>query len=181
MSTTDTTLDAPLEQTDFLKSLAEKSDSGGLRGDYAAADRHYVVAQNWRDYTPAQHALWRKLYQRQAKLLPGRACEVFIDSLRGLDASQGIPDFQRTSALLCKATRWQLVAVPGLVPDVKYRLSLSHPLDEELGNGQSPLEWPLNECVLTGSVLETVGIQAPVLFPEQSVLIMFTSIESDDV
>lgn len=73
------------------------------------------------------------------------------------------------------------ITVPGLVPDVKYRLSLSHPLDEELSNGQSPLEWPLNECVLSGSVLETVGIQAPVLFPEQSVLIMFTSIESDDV
>jgi phenylalanine-4-hydroxylase len=110
-------VDMTVEQAGFLRSLAEKSESGHLRGDYASADRQYVVAQNWHGYTPAQHALWRKLYQRQAKLLPGRACDVFIDSLRALDASEGIPQFERTSELLCKATRWRLVAVPGLVPD----------------------------------------------------------------
>jgi len=106
-----------IDQADFLRTLAEKSGSGQLRGDYASADRHYVVAQNWADYTPAQHALWRKLYQRQAKLLPGRACDVFIESLRELDAADGIPRFERTSELLYKATRWRLMAVPGLVPD----------------------------------------------------------------
>lgn len=105
------------DQTDFLKTLAEKSDGGILRGDYAHADAQYVVAQDWNAYTPAQHALWRKLYQRQAKLLPGRACDLFIDSLNKLDAAESIPQFDRTSDALLKATGWRLVAVPGLVPD----------------------------------------------------------------
>lgn len=106
-----------ISQEDFLRTLAEKSGSGALRGDYASADDHYVIAQNWDNYTPAQHALWRKLYERQAKLLPGRACNEFIESLHRLDAAAGIPQFERTSESLYKATRWRLVAVPGLVPD----------------------------------------------------------------
>lgn len=106
-----------IDHADFLRTLAEKSENGCLRGDYGSADRHYVVTQNWNDYKPAQHALWRKLYQRQARLLPGRACDIFIESLRKLDAADNIPQFERTSELLFKATRWRLVAVPGLVPD----------------------------------------------------------------
>jgi phenylalanine-4-hydroxylase len=105
------------EQAEFLQTLAAKSDGGMLRGDYALADAQYVVAQDMAAYTPAQHALWRRLYQRQAQLLPGRACDVFIDSLAALDAAEAIPDFSRTSAALFKATGWVLVAVPGLVPD----------------------------------------------------------------
>lgn len=112
-----TPIDQDAQRADFFKSLTEKSGHGSLRGDYRAADAHYVVAQDWAGYTPAQHALWRKLYARQEKLLPGRACDLFIDSLLRLDASGGIPDFARISDALTKATGWQLVAVPGLVPD----------------------------------------------------------------
>lgn len=104
-------------QAEFLKTLAEKSDNGTLRGDYARADEQYVVAQDWHAYTPAQHELWRRLYQRQARQLPGRACDLFIDSLHKLDAAEAIPMFDRTSEALMKATGWRLVAVPGLVPD----------------------------------------------------------------
>jgi phenylalanine-4-hydroxylase len=104
-------------QAEFLKALAEKSDMGALRGDYTHADAQYVVDQNWQAYTHEQHALWRKLYQRQAKLLPGRACDLFIDSLCKLDAAESIPQFDRTTDALLKATGWRLVAVPGLVPD----------------------------------------------------------------
>jgi phenylalanine-4-hydroxylase len=102
---------------DFFASVAAKSDSGALRGDYSNADKNYVVDQQWAGYTPAQHALWRRLYERQAKLIPGRACDVFLDSIKALDVSQGIPQFDRTTEALYKATGWQLVAVPGLVPD----------------------------------------------------------------
>jgi phenylalanine-4-hydroxylase len=102
---------------DFFASVAAKSDSGALRGDYSNADQNFVVDQQWAGYTPAQHALWRRLYERQAKLIPGRACDVFLDSIKALDVSQGIPQFDRTTEALYKATGWQLVAVPGLVPD----------------------------------------------------------------
>jgi phenylalanine-4-hydroxylase len=108
---------AAADQEAFFKTLAEKSDGGTLRGDYSKADAQYVVQQDWAAYTPEQHALWRRMYERQMKLVPGRACDEFITSLAALDASDGIPDFERTNEALFKATGWRLVAVPGLVPD----------------------------------------------------------------
>jgi phenylalanine-4-hydroxylase len=107
----------PAGQAAFLEALAEKSDSGGLRGDYTHADAQYVVQQDWNAYTPDEHALWRRLYQRQARLLPGRAADVYIDSLAKLQAEDGIPRFDQVSEKLHAATGWRLVAVPGLVPD----------------------------------------------------------------
>ena len=111
------TIDTAVDQADFFKTLTEKSDGGVLRGDYTHADAQYVIQQDWAAYTPAQHALWRKLYERQAKLVPGRACDVFIESLAKMNAAGGIPNFDRTSDALFKATGWRLVAVPGLIPD----------------------------------------------------------------
>lgn len=105
------------EQAAFLQALAEKSRSGQLRGDYSQADAHYVVLQDWNAYTLEEHALWRRLYQRQARLLPGRAAQVYIDSLAKLDVGEGIPRFDDVSEALQAATGWRLVAVPGLVPD----------------------------------------------------------------
>ena len=105
------------DQEAFLQALAEKSDGGALRGDYSRADAQYIVAQQWDDYTPQQHALWRRLYARQAALLPGRACQEFIDNLARMRAADGIPDFAKASQALLQATGWTLVAVPGLVPD----------------------------------------------------------------
>jgi phenylalanine-4-hydroxylase len=110
-------MEPKLTQAEFLKTLAEKSGNGTLRGDYTHTDEQYVVAQDWPAYTTAQHELWRKLYQRQARQLQGRACDLFIDGLNKLDAADAIPLFDRTSDALMKATGWRLVAVPGLVPD----------------------------------------------------------------
>lgn len=115
-----TSVNMEVSTDDFFATVAEKSDGAGLRGDYSKIDAQYVVAQEWETYTAEQHALWRRLYQRQAKLIPGRACDVFIDSLARLDIADGIPDFERHSALLFKATGWRLVAVPGLVPDYTF-------------------------------------------------------------
>lgn len=102
---------------EFFATVAEKSDSGALRGDYRQADAQYVVRQDWAAYTPEQHELWRRLYRRQAQRIPGRACREFIDSLARLEIGAGIPEFERTSDALGKATGWCLVAVPGLVPE----------------------------------------------------------------
>ena len=78
----------------------------------------FVIEQGWEDYRPEHHAIWRTLYERQAKLLPGRACEDYLAGFRDLGiAADGIPDFRRLSEVLGRATGWQVVAVPGLVPD----------------------------------------------------------------
>ncbi len=89
----------------------------GLRGEYAGMRPDYTVDQDWAAYTPAEHALWRRLYERQAVLLPKYACREFIDSLAALDFSAGIPRFDAVNPKLASATRWRIVAVPGLLPD----------------------------------------------------------------
>ncbi len=118
-------MDTTVDQADFFKTLEEKSDGGTLRGDYSKCDARYVVTQDCSSYTGEQHALWRKLYQRQARLLPGRACELFIESLSKLDAADGIPHLERTNEALHRATGWRLVAVPGLIPDLTFFEHLS--------------------------------------------------------
>ena len=113
-------MNTTVDQADFFKTLEEKSDGGKLRGDYSSCDERYVVRQDWAAYAPEQHALWRKLYQRQAKLVPDRACELFIESLGKLNAADEIPRLDRTTEALHKATGWELVAVPGLIPDLTF-------------------------------------------------------------
>ena len=78
----------------------------------------HVIEQGWADYTELDHAVWRRLFERQSKLLPGRACAEYLGGLRALGvAAAGIPEFERLSDILERATGWRIVAVPGLVPD----------------------------------------------------------------
>ena len=78
----------------------------------------YAIKQDWSAYTEEEHAIWRLLFERQQRLLAGRACREYLDGLEGLGvAAGGIPDFRRLSDILDRATGWRIVAVPGLVPD----------------------------------------------------------------
>ena len=85
------------------------------------AVKDWTIPQDWAHYTPEEHATWDTLFARQAKLLPGRASNAY---LRGLDvlklSKPGIPDFEELSERLMKLTGWQVVAVPGLVPDAVF-------------------------------------------------------------
>ena len=91
--------------------LAAGAEAGPERADW-------TIDQGWDRYTAEEHATWKRLFERQAKLLPGRACDEFSDGLKRLPiAADEIPDFRRLSDALMKATGWQVVAVPGLVPD----------------------------------------------------------------
>jgi len=87
-----------------------------IRPEGAASD--WTIPQNWAAYTAEDHATWDILFERQAALLPGRVTPEFIAGLDVLRLSKpGIPDFEELSERLMKATGWQVVAVPGLVPD----------------------------------------------------------------
>jgi phenylalanine-4-hydroxylase len=78
----------------------------------------WTVAQDWDAYTAAEHAIWRRLFARQAGLLQDRATPEFLEGLERLGvAANGIPDFRRLNDVLGRSTGWQIVAVPGLVPD----------------------------------------------------------------
>lgn len=78
----------------------------------------WTIDQNWQAYSQAEHDVWTTLYERQTKLLPGRACEAFLKGLDALDLHRGgIPEFARINEELTRLTGWSVVAVPGLVPD----------------------------------------------------------------
>jgi phenylalanine-4-hydroxylase len=82
----------------------------------AAAD--WTIPQDWSAYTPAEHAMWDTLFERQSKMLPGRVSPAFLNGLDVLRMSKpGVPDFDELSERLYKLTGWRVVAVPGLVPD----------------------------------------------------------------
>jgi phenylalanine-4-hydroxylase len=87
------------------------------RGDYAQARADYTCDQQWGRYTAADHALYRRLYERQAAQLPGLACEEFIAAVKHLGAPDHIPRFDALSETLHRATGWEVVAVPGLIPE----------------------------------------------------------------
>jgi phenylalanine-4-hydroxylase len=78
----------------------------------------WTIAQNWDAFSAEEHAVWDILFARQVAMLPGRASEAF---LRGVDVLRleqpGIPDFRDLNQRLMAATGWQVVSVPGLVPD----------------------------------------------------------------
>ena len=90
------------------------------RGDYSRCNSDYTCDQNFSAYTAADHDTWCQLYARQTALLPGLAAQRFIDLLPQLDAAQSIPRFEDINARLLPATGWQLVGVPGLIPEVPF-------------------------------------------------------------
>lgn len=83
---------------------------------HAAPD--WTIQQDWRSYTAQEHATWDRLFARQAGMLPARVIPAFMEGLEVLRMTKpGIPDFDELNERLSKATGWQVVAVPGLVPD----------------------------------------------------------------
>ena len=90
--------------------------AAGEAGKPVNAD--WTIDQGWDAYTAGDHATWKTLFERQSKLLPGRACDEFVQGMRDLPiGAEQIPDFRRLNDVLMQRTGWQVVAVPGLVPD----------------------------------------------------------------
>jgi len=90
------------------------------RGDYSQARPDYTCEQNWQAYTAAEHDRYTRLFARQLAHVPGRACDEFIAALGHLQTRHGIPRFEDINALLQPATGWQVVAVPGLIPEREF-------------------------------------------------------------
>ena len=87
-----------------------------IRPAHAAPD--WTIPQDWRSYSAEEHAVWDRLFARQAEMLPARVVPAFMEGLDVLRMTKpGIPDFDELNDRLSKATGWEVVAVPGLVPD----------------------------------------------------------------
>ena len=81
-----------------------------------AAD--WTLPQDWQRFTPEQHAVWDMLCERQASGLVDHAAEAFLHGLSILKLSgNGIPRLTDLNEQLETETGWQLVAVPGVIPN----------------------------------------------------------------
>jgi alpha-galactosidase len=142
---------------------------------------HFGIEWNIAEIDPAQTAElagWVRFYKDNRSLFHTGA-SVHADhpdaalDIRGVVSGDGgravFALTQREASVTYPSGRFTL---PGLRTGARYRVRLSEPLTDDLGNGQSPLAWAEQESILTGAVLGVVGLQAPVLFPEHSVLVM---------
>jgi phenylalanine-4-hydroxylase len=91
-----------------------------VKNRYADAPRSadWTIDQDWSSYSAEEHDRWNRLFARQAKLLPGRACDAFLEAKAKLELSRsGIPNFADLSKRLSAITGWSVVPVAGLIPD----------------------------------------------------------------
>ncbi len=101
--------------------FAPTSGEVKLRGDYADAAEDYTVSQQYQNYTAEDQSVWRELWQRQIKLLQTHATPEFIAGVDLVGAGpEAIPRFEVASEALRKRTGWEIVAVPGLIPEREF-------------------------------------------------------------
>ncbi len=129
---TQTAGDAAAFQGTLTDKLKEQFDAGLLSGQALRPD--FTIEQPVDRYTSTDHAIWRRLYERQASMLKGRVCNEFLQGLATLGMEKDrVPDFAQLNETLMRATGWQVVAVPGLVPDEVFF--------EHLANRRFPASW----------------------------------------
>jgi len=92
---------------------------------------NWTMPQNWAAFTAEQHETWRTLFDQQSVALDGYACRSFLDGLDILrKLKPGVPDFAELNALLKPASGWEVLAVPGWIPN--------EPFFEHLANKRFP-------------------------------------------
>jgi phenylalanine-4-hydroxylase len=129
--------DSSASAASALKNPFAANTSHSLRGDYGQMHADFTVEQPYERYTDVEQARWRFLYERQKALLPGFAAKEFMDGLDALDAGAAIPRLEDANKVLSDATGWQLVAVPGLIPDDVFF--------DHLANRRFPVAWWMRE------------------------------------
>ena len=93
-----------------------------------------VVDQNWAGYTDEDHATWATLFERQRKLLVGRASEEFLRAQDAMGMTPDrIPKYDDLNQVLEPATGWRLIGVEGLLPELDFF--------DHLANRRFPVTW----------------------------------------
>ena len=76
------------------------------------------MRQKYENYTEEDQQVWQVLFDRQMANLPEAAALEFLEGIEKIEFSRdGIPNFDRSNAILKELTGWQLHVVPGLIDD----------------------------------------------------------------
>ncbi len=93
-----------------------------------------IVEQPWDSYTDDDHDTWRRLYERQRRVLDGRACDEFLQAQDAMGMTPDrIPRFSDLNQVLTDATGWTLMGVEGLLPELDFF--------DHLANRRFPVTW----------------------------------------
>lgn len=81
-----------------------------------------TMRQPYNSYTPADHAMWKCLFERQMEQLPAIASEAYLSGIDKVGfVADHIPNFAKeTNPRLRKLTGWEVYVVPGLIPHKEF-------------------------------------------------------------
>ncbi len=72
-------------------------------------------------WTDEENQIWSELYDRQITLLPGRACQQYMDGIELLGMpTDRIPQLKDIDEVLLKTTGWRTAEVPALINFTKF-------------------------------------------------------------
>jgi phenylalanine-4-hydroxylase len=67
------------------RQLSEIEKHGAAAGETGRPHtQDWTIDQGWDRYTAVEHGVWKTLFERQTRLLPGRACDEFVAGMRDL-------------------------------------------------------------------------------------------------
>ena len=79
--------------------------------------RSYLIEQDWKAYTPEQHAVWAELVSRQMPSLRKHACEEYLEGFEAIGLREDmIPELAEVSRRLEPRTGWNSTPVSGFLP-----------------------------------------------------------------
>lgn len=72
-------------------------------------------------YSEEEHNIWKYLFDRQMKFLPGRACSEYLEGTNILNFTpERIPSLKDISRILYDTTGWVIGRVPGLIHEENF-------------------------------------------------------------
>ena len=74
------------------------------------------MKQDYSKYNDVDRKIWKILFNRQIKVLPGRASQTFFDALKIVEFNPDtIPNFDDVNRILKRETGWELEVVPEMI------------------------------------------------------------------
>lgn len=99
-----------------------------------------------------------------------------VHGVVAVDQGEAVYAVVQLTTTLTYPSGW--LRLPGLDPDGVYDVRPLPPGNRIEGTGQSPLPWWTDGVRMSGYALSEVGVRAPVLYPERSVLVRATRIDA---
>lgn len=77
---------------------------------------HPADPKGYVQWQPEENRIWQDLYQRQMEIIPGQACDEYLQGLERLNLpTDRVPQLPDVSRVLKQHTGWEVTAVPALI------------------------------------------------------------------